>query len=324
MNWSEYKNHYSDFLAAMFRSEVITFYADRDIPNIEVKQPDSEKRKLPFFVGYSRRRLAEVSGGYRTDHGIIEPFAGMIFDQQKERFISYQELPFILAHLEAFLAHSLTALWTHDPTLLSQTSGHPERLRRRSLSANLAVWTTAELDELIESTIFEMFRKPLDSFSTYIKAIGITLPMNLRPLIVADLKRNIIIHNGGIVNDKFLSFLNSAELKSEPYVKGQYVPISYDYVGDIFNQALQLAEDVFVRLSQQFLGVVKPLEAHEETYIRQSMHMPLNPLEGPAKKAVQKLGGSEAVLALVEQLMAQGMSEGQAYEHIIRLGNEEE
>lgn len=321
MNWSEYKNHYSDFLAAMFRSEVITFYADRAIPNMEVKQPESEKSKLPFLASYSRRQLASIAGGYRTDHGMMDAFAGLIFDQQKERFISYQELPLILAHLEAFLGHSLIALWETNPTLLTLVADHRERLKTTGLSSNPADWSPSDLGKLIEATLFDVFRKTLDRFSNYVTVIGIALTTNFRPLVVADLKRNLIIHNGGIVNNKFLGNLNAAERRSAAYAVGQHLPINYDDITTVFNHALQLAEELFTQVSTQFLGESTPLKNNERVYTRQSLHMQSNPLEAAAQQAVRKLGGPDAVLSLILKLRAKGMSEGEISTYIIQLGN---
>lgn len=320
MNWSDYKHHYSDFLASMFRAEIITFFADRQIPDTAVNQPASDKHQIPFFASRARRELARIGAGYRTDHGLMDPFAELMFDQQKERFLCYHELPLTMAYLEAFLGHSLTALWEHDRTLLSKASGYQVILTKRKLSINPSDWSTAEFDELVEAIRHEMFRRSLDGYYEYLKTIGIILSKSIHSLVVADLRRNVIIHNGGIVNARFLNSLNVQERSSGSYTLGSYLPIDYDYVTTIFNLALELAEELFIRISEDFLGIKTPLTNQEKVYTRQSLHMETNPAEPWAVQVIRQLGGADAYLAKRDELRAQGFTDQEITQTLMKFG----
>lgn len=291
MNPAEYKRHYADFLLAMFRAEVITFYADSAIPTVAVNQPESEKHKLAFMVGFSRRTLAHINLGYRSDDFIIENFGGMAFDTRKEELIGYHELPIALAHFEAFLGHSLVALWENDRSLLSSVGGYERHLKKMNLSPNPADWNQVELEGLMDNLAFEVFRSSFSGFCDYIKPIYNPPSSGVKILQLAYLERNVIIHNGGIINDRFLQRVTDNGLGDRGFVKGQSIPMDNHYIVTVSDEARRFAEGLFVTISQDALGIDTPLDDRELGYSRQPLDQQVNPAQEAVERAFRKSGG---------------------------------
>lgn len=309
MEWNQYKRNYSDFLTSMYRTEIVTYFADKVIPNTPVKQPESEKVKIPFLASYARRKLAEIGGGYKTDHLLMEAFAGILFDGQKERNLCFQELPLVFAHLEAFLAHTLTAIWEADLRLLEDTT-YASREIARGRYSEVERLEPEERFELIEEILFDIFRKSLDSCFTYLAKEGFVFKKQ-RLLVIAGYRRNTIVHNGGIINHRYLAKLNDREKKEHRELGiaiGSLVPVTYAYLSDVFNVALLLSQTLFEQTSKRFFGIERPLEDHERISERQTLNMVANPLEGVAQDVIRKMGGSDVALAEMHRLRALGMS----------------
>ena len=317
MEWSQYKRNYSDFLTSMYRTEIVTYFADKYIQNTPVKQPESEKVKIPFLASYARRKLAEIGTGYKTDNQLMEAFAGILFDGQKERNLCYQELPLVLAHLEAFLAHTLTAIWETDPQLL-QAISYANREIAKGRYSEVEKLKSEERFMLIEETLYDIFRKTLDSCFSYLtQQLGFSVD-NQRLLVMAAYRRNAIIHNGGIINSRYLHNLNDKErreLHSLGLDAGSFVPVNYAYLTDVFNGVLVLSQSLFEQTSKRFFGVEEPLNGYETISMRQALDLPANPLEGIALDAIKKMGGPDNALIEIKKLLASGMSYADILSH---------
>ena len=309
MEWNQYKRNYSDFLLSMYRTEIVTYFADKTIPNTP-EQPESEKGKIPFLASYARRKIAEIGGGYRTDHQVMETFAGLLFDGQKERNLCYQELPLVLAHLEAFLAHTLTAIWEADPRLLQATTYAGKEIAKGRY-ADIERLESEKRFMLIEETLFDIFRRSLDSCFSYLKQQLGFLLKNQRLLVIASHRRNTIIHNGGIINSRYLHNLNDKEKREHRALgldTGSFVPVNYAYLSDVFNGALVLSQSLFEQTSKRFFRIDEPLNDYELISKRQTLDLPANPLEGVARDAIIKMGGPDNALIEMKRLLALGMS----------------
>lgn len=293
----------------MYRAEIMTYFADKSIPDTEVKQPQSEKDKIPFLANLARRGLYNLDPQHKTDHSLYELIAGIIFREDKERYLCYQELPLILAHFEAFLGQTLTAIWESEP-LIFENEGYVKKwlMEKQKVLGRLS---SDERAELAEGALFEIFRKSFDACFHRFSELGLTVPENRRGLILAANIRNAIIHNGGVINKRYLDKLNAsetAEHQAQGYAIGSPVPISYSALVTVYNAAVFMCQDIFLQVSKRYFSIAEPLKDVELVEARQNFLMPHNPLESSAEAWVRKFASADEALAEMKRLKAMGFS----------------
>lgn len=320
MEWKEYRRHYSDFLLSMYRSEIITFYAFENIPNVEVNQPTQEKVEIPFFANLARTSLSRVSAGYRTDHQMIESLAGIIFDSQHERYLCYQELPITLAYLEAFVGHTLAAIWRGNSNLLDQTRYVRHLIKDGKLTTTKSL-SPQQFASVIEDAIRDVFRTSNEGYLRYlIDIVGLPLKVNRGKLVLAGFKRNAVIHNGGLINETYKHKLNPKErkeLKELGLSVGDQIPMDYAYLCDVFNQILFFGEELFEQTSIRFFGIASPVSNRERVHKRQSLNQETNPLSPAFQKIVAQFGGSDEAVEEIKRLQRE--HPGLSWDQIVQL-----
>lgn len=86
MNWNDYRNRYSAFLASLQQTEMIFYYAAKSLSHTPTKIKEDEKAEVPFLVNYSRQAFERFSSGFRTDHLLldIDSISQIIFNGRSE------------------------------------------------------------------------------------------------------------------------------------------------------------------------------------------------------------------------------------------------
>lgn len=189
-----------------------------------------------FVTEYVRTgaRLAIVSSGDLKMH--------------LERLVCCQELVMLFAHLDAFFTDSLWTICKARPEVLK--SG-------KQISWDNVVssggWEEL-LNQLTEQYVYEF------GFPSVIKRVG-TLRERMKLAIEcqeSDLKlledgentRNIVVHNGGRVNQEYIT-----KMGSDGLVVGELVPITLEYVTHLSSASRMLARQLFVAVSKKYFGI---------------------------------------------------------------------
>jgi hypothetical protein len=227
----------------------------------------------------------------------------IIFDGQTEWVLGCQELIMIFAHLEVFVADTLASAWQIDSKFLEATPTGRKELKERSLSS-LDLLSMQDFTELTERAIWDMMRKSSDAYLKYLKdVLQLKLQTDSRLLYLAGLNRNAIVHNGGIISQKYLDSLNAKEKHNT--IVNEPVPINEEYIYRVFNAVLSLGEQIFEECSKIFFGISEPLKGTERIGKRQNPALPDNPLADLATQAIINLGGSDKAIADIGKLQAE-------------------
>jgi len=294
----------------MYRAEIMTYYAYKSIPDTQLKQQQTGKEDdIPFFANLARSSLSKADPLHKTDHKLYETLSGIIFRDDKERYLCYQELPLILAHFEAFLGRTLTAIWESDSSMLEGDSSALKWLEQNQKT--LGQLGPEEFADLTEYILYEIFRKSYDSCFYRLSKMGIDISGDRRNLVVALYMRNAIIHNGGLINNKYLSKLNQSEItehQMQGFIIGSPIPINYSNLTIIYNDVVTLCQNIFVQVSNNYFSITEPLKKSELTGTRQSLDLPLNPAENVAIEWVRKFDSPEEAYAELRRLQGLGYS----------------
>ncbi len=304
MKWEEYRAKYSNFLLSLQRTEMIFFHASEAIPKEPTLAKD-DKVEIPFFANFARNTLARHGNGYNTDRELLnlKSIAHIIFDGQTEWVLASQELIMILAHLEVFIGDTLTAAWRIDSKLLDATTTGRKELKQRSL-LSLNILPAQDFMEVIERAIWDMMRKSSDAYLKYLQdTLQLKLETDSRLIYLAGLNRNTIVHNGGIINQKYIESLNAKEKRNT--ILNEPVPVNEKYTYDIFNAVLSLGEQLFEGLSKQYFGIGQPLKENERISKRQDPALPDNPLVDIATQAIINMGGPDKAIVNPEKTKAE-------------------
>ncbi len=294
MDWKDFRKRYSFFLASIQQTELIFYHAAKAIPDDPTKIQEDTKVETPFLVNFFRRSFHEVSGGYRTDHMLldIEPVIHIVFDGRKARILAYHELTMIMAHLEAFITDTLRTIWLLNPSILEVTPSGKKALNEYSTSA-LSSLNSEYLERISDKAIWELIRKSPDAYLSYfVNTLSLPIKTDDRLLYRADLDRNAIVHNGGIITqDKYIDKLNDKEKRG--LIVGEPISITSDYITQISNLVQSLGEAIFEEVSKKYFGVSKPLAENEKVVKREIRAKERNPLEDVASQAIANVGGPE-------------------------------
>jgi hypothetical protein len=284
---------------------LIFFNASRAIPKAPTLAKEDAKVEIPFFANFTRNAMANFSGGFNTDQRLlnIQPLVHIIFDGQTEWVLAGQELIMILAHLEVFIADTLTAVWQIDSKLLEATYTGRKELKQRSLSS-LNLLSTQDFAELTERAVWDMMRKSSEAYLNYLQdTLQLKLKTDSRLIYLAGLNRNAIVHNGGMISQKYIDYLNPKEKRNA--IINEPVPVNEKYMHDVFNTTLSFGEQIFEELSKKYFGIGEPLKASERISKRQDPALPDNPLFDIATQAIINIGGPDKAIADPEKAKAE-------------------
>ena len=294
MDWKDYRKRYSNFLASLQQTELIFYHAAKAIPDTPIRVEEDAKIETPFLVNFFRKSFRGVSGGWRTDHMLldIEPVVHLVFNSKKERILSYHELTMIVAHLETFVSDTFRVIWKLNPLVLECTSTGIEMLKQFGAS-KISTLNSEQIESIQDRAVWDLMRKSTDAYMNYLTtALSLSIQTDYKLLYRANLDRNAIVHNGGIITqDKYIAKLN--ERDRQGLVIGEPIPISADYVNRVFNLVQTLGETIFEEVSQKYFEVSEPLLANEKVTNRESPAKERNPLEDIASEAIANVGGPD-------------------------------
>lgn len=294
MDWKDFRKRYSVFLASLQQTELIFYRAAKAIPDNPTKVQEDSKVEIPFLVNFFRQSFRQVSGGYHTDHMLldIEPVIHIVFDGKKERLLAYHELSMIMAHLEAFITDTLRSIWLQNPSILESTASGREALKNYGVST-LSALNSEQLERITDNAIWDIMRKSSQAYLRYLAdVLLLSIKTDDKVLYRADLDRNAIVHNGGIITqDKYIDKLNDKERRG--LIAGEHIAINAEYIIQISNLVQSLGETIFEEVSKKHFRVSEPLTESERVVNRESLAKERNPLEDVAFQAIANVGGPD-------------------------------
>lgn len=296
MIWMDYRERYSTFLRALQQTEMIFRHAGMHFPKGPTKVSLPDKAETPFFLLNSRRILSESSPEWNTDNEFLAmpPIIHLVFDGNTEWVLACHETVMIVAHWEAFAADSLRLIWQQNPTLLADTKTARDHLASFG-AASMDSISSEKRSDLIDEAVWQLNRKSPEALIEYLRSkVGITVTVDRRRLVRAALERNIVVHSGGIINDRYLAKL--CESEKQGLASGDRIPVDLNYVCELANTVQRFGEQVFEWIAKKVLGIDQPLQDHERIVDRQPPDLPMNPQAEVARMIVRQLGGPDATI----------------------------
>lgn len=161
----------------------------------------------------------------------------------------YQALVMVFAHLDAFI----------DDTLRVACHARPQILKNREKQVTWEkVLQFQNMEDLIEyfteELVYEFGHQSVDGQINSLKEKPLKLKLTisneeLKFLRVLEKRRNLIVHNGGVVTQRYIEETNDTNVKV-----GQVVEVSDQELDELFAIAHRLGSDLFLAVSIKFLG----------------------------------------------------------------------
>lgn len=160
----------------------------------------------------------------------------------------YQALVMVFAHLDAFI----------NDTLRVACYARPQILKKEKKITWEKVLQFQKMEELIEyfteEYVYEFGYQSVDEQINSLKEKPLKLKLTisneeLKFLRVLEKRRNLIVHNGGVVTQRYIEETNDTNVRV-----GQVVEISDQELDELFDIAHRLGSDLFLAVSTKFLG----------------------------------------------------------------------
>jgi hypothetical protein len=159
----------------------------------------------------------------------------------------YQALAMTFAHLDAFFAESLRGICRIRPEVL--------RIGKQLTWAHALSFATMNdlAESFAEQFVFEFGWQTIEQrLHSLEKNLGLQIPVTPKDLKVLSLheqRRHLVIHNGGVITQKYL------DDSGDTGAIGESVRVSDKNTRDVADAITRLGSSLFSSISQKFLGI---------------------------------------------------------------------
>jgi hypothetical protein len=275
MRWQSYRKAYYGYELSVSQTRVLTVVAGEAVKEFPNRLPEYLRRPLVALIVDLARSTAkseaereEISANVEDTPGgsdwgkkkskLFGPWLDMAIasgmmggsaeDVDFERLLCSQELVMLFTHLNAFMADSLRAICQVCPEVLG--SG-----KQIDWATALSFHGRKELvDHLTERYVFEFGWESVPKRLEFLrKELGLAIECpgsDLELIEAAENIRNIVVHNGGRVDQQYIEKTGQNEL-----VIGELVPVTSEYVVRVSTATRLLVGELFVQVSKKFFHV---------------------------------------------------------------------
>jgi hypothetical protein len=275
MLWQTYREMYYSYELSVSQTRVLTVVAGEAVKEFPNRLPEYLRRPLVARIldlarstAKSEAEREEISANVEDTPGgsdwgerksrlfmpwlymaiALQMIGGSAEDVNFEKLLCSQELVMLFTHLNAFMADSLRAI----------CQVRPEVLR----SGKQIDWATALsfrgkkglLNHLTERYVFEFGWESVPKRLEFLRGklgLAIECPVSDLELIEgAENIRNVVVHNGGRVDQEYIDKTGQSDL-----VIGEFVPVTPEYVDRVFTATRLLVGELFVQVSKKFFHV---------------------------------------------------------------------
>ena len=228
---------------------------------VDSQQPDNNNEKI-YRICFADLKRVQVNGNgeisyLRGEYArcILELFSCSLGREETdfkktlnmERLLSSQSLVMHFSNFEGILADSFRAVCSARPEVMKKgrTIQIDKVLSTNSWSSLIAMIAETFVRELG----YQSLEERVDTFNSF---LGLKINLSdyekgvLKKL---DLTRNLIVHNAGKVNNEFLKFSDSDNLKI-----GDYIPLSNEYLKNTSWTLQFIASEIYLQISIKHFG----------------------------------------------------------------------
>ena len=164
-----------------------------------------------------------------------------------DRLLCLQTLVMIIAHLDAFISDSFRTIYQVCPKALK---GGDKQIDVSTIMS-CGTWENL-IDFLIEHNILKFGMKSLTERMERLGKLGLEIKPGANMLLLEQAAeiRHIIVHNGGKVNQKYIS-----KTKQQNITVGEPVPITYEYVRKVSSHSHTLVFRIYDAINRKFFNV---------------------------------------------------------------------
>ena len=284
MSWDSYRSTYQNYIMVTTQVEILTLVSAETLKDFPVNLPDELKTPILNAMlematalkdvvtaakeGRSIKRKVGGTGdakkGKLVDSALSLFMSQIPIDGSKqmgqeldeklklgfERLLSSQGIIMTFAYLDAFMADSLRAVCMARPEVLKSE-------KKIEWSTALTFDNKEDLIRyLVERYVFEFGWLTLSKRIDYLKKeVGIALRIpesEMKLLNMAENIRHVAVHNGAKVSQEFIERTGRKDL-----VVGDFIPISFEEIGDISQAARLLSSDLFHAISTKYFGIAE-------------------------------------------------------------------
>ena len=205
----------------------------------------SEKYKDMTLEDYYRKLVIE------KDTSVLEIYEGNINEILKkafnfERILLSVELVFLFANLEAFLIESLKVICLICPNsmITKEKNYSKEDIIEQGSWENL-------INFFVEDESFKLGKQSLEEKLESFKRFGIELSdlsIDMEFIIEINQIRNLIVHNGGIINQEYIKKTGKKSLRV-----GNLIPLDTILLGKSYNEFSNIVQGLFKIIGEKFL-----------------------------------------------------------------------
>lgn len=180
---------------------------------------------------------------------LVEEMTKEEFGDRLRLLVRHQAMVMMLAHFEAFMADTLRVMCRARPDIL--------RMERKVTWADVLQFET--MVDFIEY-ITEKYLNDLFFEKNIAEQIGTLANMcradisdeEKRFLYRYEARRNLIVHNGGVVSERYIK-----ETRDTSVTVGQVVQVSSDDIRTLFDKLRKIGTSLFLSVAEEFLGAGK-------------------------------------------------------------------
>lgn len=272
MDWETYKKTYHSYELSVNQTRVLTIVAAQVLEDFPKKMPKhlrapmardfKELGRLVVTAKFGRQTKQKKTkpkeikfslSSHLTDHVMAMYLAQLNLDMPRAeldfgRLLCSQELVMLFAHLDAFMADSLRIVCQARPEVLKSD-------RKMDWATILSCGGWEELlNRLAEQHVFAFGWQSLPERIEYLNdRLGLSLEgrgYDVKMLEEAANMRHVVVHNGGRASQEYITRTGRNDL-----AVGEIVPVTPEYVDDVFASSRMLASELFRKVSEKFFDV---------------------------------------------------------------------
>lgn len=275
MLWQSYRKTYYSYELSVNQTRVLTAVSGEVVKEFPNRLPEDLRKTLlthmidlARFLTKSEAEREEIPanvedtpggldwGGRKSklfEHWVYMTIAlgkidASFKDVDFERLLCSQELVMLFTHLNAFMADSLRAICQVCPEVLR--------------SGKQINWATALsfrgrkelLNHLTERYVFDFGWESIPKRLEFLRSkLGLAIECpgsDLELIDTAENIRNVVVHNGGRVDQQYIDETGQNDL-----VIGELVPVTPEYVDRVFTATRLLVGELFIQVSKKFFHV---------------------------------------------------------------------
>jgi len=279
MEWDNYKKVYRNFEFSISQSMVLTLISHEVLKQWPENLPENTKKPLTdarkqwrdLWTSYFDHKitLEELSAEQDRMYKEWERVEGQpalfktvnrmyLFRPDSSsseldfsRIVNSQALVMLFAHLDAFMVDSVRTICRIRPDILKS-----DKKMEWVDIVSCGSWDKL-IDQLVEQYSFQFGWQPIAKRLDFLKkqnGIDIVFPEEeMKVIDDAELTRNVVTHNGGNISQEYL-----ARSKRTDVSIGQPIPITVDFIRQLFRAISLLGDALYKAIAKKFYGKDNP------------------------------------------------------------------